>query len=165
MSGGSWPALAKVEDPGVEVQDARQDRDEQTRSALVDQDVVRSLERLDGIPGPVQRGPHDRPDEGHQERRGDALPGDIRDDHAEVARSGLVEEGEDVEEVPADGARRAVVAGDLPAVGLDPGDDYEGSLDPLGDLQLALDELFDLELPLDEVGVGGRRSGSLEGGD
>ena len=73
-----------------------------------------------------------------------------------------IQQREDVEEVAPNGARRAIVVGDLPAVGLDAGQEDEGSLDPLCDLELALDEPLDLELALDEVGVRGRRSGPLE---
>ena len=85
---------------------------------------------------------------------GDALAGDVRDDHTEVPRPVGVEQREDVEEIAADGAGRSVVVSDLPALGLDAREQDEGPLDPLGDLELALDELR----------FRGRGSGSLERG-
>ena len=46
---------------------------------------------------------------------------------------GPVGQGEDVEEVAADGPRGAVVARELPPVGLDAGEQDERALDALGD--------------------------------
>ena len=59
----------------------------------------------------VDRGPDQRPGERHQQRRGDALAGDVGDDDARPA--GPVAEREHVEEVAADLARRLVVGRDL----------------------------------------------------
>jgi hypothetical protein len=72
-----------------------------------------------------------------------------------VARSRRIEQREDVEEVAADQPGRAVVVGELPAVGLDARKEDEGALDALSDPELALQEL----------GVRERRSGSLDRGD
>jgi hypothetical protein len=98
------------------------------------------------------------PQEGHQERRGDALAGDVGDDDAERAEA--VGQGKDVEEVTADGPRGAVVACELPPLGLDPGEQDERALDALGNPELALQEVT-----LRERGVADRRSASLDGGD
>jgi hypothetical protein len=72
-----------------------------------------------------------------------------------VAWTGGIEDRKDVEEVAADGAGGPVVARDLPAVGLDAGQEDEGALDPLGNPELALEQLR----------VGRRGSGSVERGD
>jgi hypothetical protein len=55
-----------------------------------------------------------------------------------MARPSRVEDREDVEEVAADRAGRAVVAGDLPALGLDAREQDERALDSLGNPELAL---------------------------
>jgi len=72
-----------------------------------------------------------------------------------MARPGRIEDRKDVEEVAADRPSGAIVAGDLPALGLDARQQDERALDPPCDPELALEELR----------VRRRRSGSLEGGD
>jgi hypothetical protein len=147
--------VGEREHAGIELEHAAQHGHEQAGPALLDEDPVRPLERNRRVARAVERGTQDRPDEGHEQRRGDALARDVCDDDAELPRPVGVEQREDVEEVAADLARGPVVVRDLPALGLDAGEQDEGSLDALSDAELALQQL----------GVRMRRSGSLERGD
>ena len=142
--------IGEREDAGVEIEHAADDRDEQPGPALVHEDAVRPLERLDRVARVIEGRSDDRPEERHHQRRGDALARYVGNHDTELARS--FREREDVEEVTTDGARRPVVARELPAVGLDAREEDERPLDPMRDLQLALEELC----------LRGRRSGSLE---
>ena len=78
---------------------------------------------------------------GHDEGRRDALVGHVADDDADAPLA----EVDEVVEVAADDARRAVVRGDLPL----------GQVRQLARQELLLDQLRDLELLLEALALGG----------
>ena len=78
---------------------------------------------------------------GHDEGRRDALVGDVADDDTDAALAKV----DEVVEVAADDARRAVVRGDLPL----------GQVRQLAREELLLDQLRDLELLLVALALGG----------
>ena len=129
-------------DPSAgDVQPTHQRGDEQGGVQLVDEDPVGAPERVGGARGSLQRRVDDWPGERHQQRRGDALAGDIGDHDSQ--RAAATSKPEELEEVAADLARRfviarEVVAGDFgrlqrdDAALLDPADGQLGSDAALG---------------------------------
>ena len=94
-----------------------------------------------GVDEPRRLGAKDRVGAGHDQRRGHALVGDVADDDPDPALA----EVDEVVEVAADDAGRAVVRGDLPL----------GKLRQLARQELLLDQLRDLELLLVALALGG----------
>ena len=93
----------------------------------------------EGVARLVDRGSDQRPGERHEERRGDALAGDVGDDDARPA--GPVAEREHVEEVAPDLARRLVVGRDLEAAKLGRRQRDEAALDSPRQRHLGLEAM------------------------
>ena len=126
---------AQVALPDVEPPSER--GDEQRRATLVDEDPVRALERLGRAGRVVDRGVQQRPDERHQQCRGDALAGHVRDHHAQ--RAAAATQPEEVEEVATDLARGLVVSGNVIARHVRWRERYEAALEAPAVGQLLLE--------------------------
>ena len=133
--------VGEAEVAGLGVEHAVQAGDEHLLRHVRAQVLVDALERLAGLDEPLGGGAQHAAGGGHHERGGDALVGDVADHEADLAAG----QRDDVVEVAADLARRAVVGGDLPA----------GELGELLGEEVLLDQLGDLELLLEALARGG----------
>ena len=114
------------------------------RSSL-DEDVVRSFERLRGSARRAQRRVDDRPRERHQQRRRDALARDIGDHHTQ--RLSTPAEPEQLEEIAADLAGRLVVAGQVVSVDVRGEQRHDGSLLAATECQIRVERRIRRRLP------------------
>ena len=107
-----------------------------------DEDLVGPLEDRGRLDEPRRLAAQDRLGAGHDQRGRHALVGHVADDDADASVGQL----DEVVEVAADGPRRAVVGGHLPAVELRQLARQELLLDEGGDAHLLLEPLAGLDL-------------------